>query len=141
MLYTSILNSLLFVYFDSSVVISHGQLHFNSFSVTQVRPTCDGSSGNSVHSSFSKGGNAVLSDRYGKWGLCHIRYVLAITFPWLCSHSPELVFKFPYFLINFSLHPPPAFCPSSNFELAFEGNKSDAQDENSSMSRKSYFLR
>ncbi|KAL0325941.1 UNVERIFIED_CONTAM: Serine/threonine-protein kinase STY46 [Sesamum radiatum] len=39
-----------------------------------------------------------------------------------------------------SLHPPPAFGLSSNFELAFEGNTSDAQDGNSSISRKSHFL-
>ncbi|KAK4390857.1 Serine/threonine-protein kinase STY46 [Sesamum angolense] len=38
------------------------------------------------------------------------------------------------------LHPPPAFGLSSNFELAFEGNTSDAQDGNSSISRKSHFL-
>ncbi|KAI3464760.1 hypothetical protein Pfo_021423 [Paulownia fortunei] len=40
-----------------------------------------------------------------------------------------------------SLHPPPAFGLSSNFELVFEGNKSDAQDGNSSVSRNSHFLR
>ncbi|KAL0351701.1 UNVERIFIED_CONTAM: Serine/threonine-protein kinase STY46 [Sesamum calycinum] len=39
-----------------------------------------------------------------------------------------------------SLHPPPAFGLSSNFEIAFEGNTSDAQDGNSSISRKSHFL-
>ncbi|KAK4429446.1 Serine/threonine-protein kinase STY46 [Sesamum alatum] len=39
-----------------------------------------------------------------------------------------------------TLHPPPAFGLSSNFELVFEGNKSDAQDGNSSLSRKSHFL-
>ncbi|KAL2250033.1 UNVERIFIED_CONTAM: Serine/threonine-protein kinase STY46 [Sesamum indicum] len=38
------------------------------------------------------------------------------------------------------LHPSPAFGLSSNFELAFEGNTSDAQDGNSSISRKSHFL-
>ncbi|KAH6799880.1 ACT-like protein tyrosine kinase family protein [Perilla frutescens var. hirtella] len=71
--------------------------------LVQVRPTCDGNSGSSVHSSFTRGGNALLSD---------------------------------------SLHPPPAFGPSSSdFELAFEGNKYDAQDENSPVSRKSYFSR
>ncbi|XP_057796966.1 serine/threonine-protein kinase STY46-like isoform X2 [Salvia miltiorrhiza] len=70
--------------------------------LVQVRPTADGNSGNTVHSSFTKGGNALLSD---------------------------------------SVHPPPAFGPSANFELAFEGNESNAQDENSSVSRKSYFLR
>ncbi|KAL0438352.1 UNVERIFIED_CONTAM: Serine/threonine-protein kinase STY46 [Sesamum latifolium] len=37
-----------------------------------------------------------------------------------------------------TLHPPPAFGLSSNFELAFEGNTSDAQD--GSISRKSHFL-
>ncbi|KAG8378000.1 hypothetical protein BUALT_Bualt08G0092600 [Buddleja alternifolia] len=40
-----------------------------------------------------------------------------------------------------SLPPPPAFGPSSNFELAFDGNKSDVHDGNSSVSRKSHFLR
>ncbi|KAG6390622.1 hypothetical protein SASPL_148360 [Salvia splendens] len=67
-----------------------------------VRPTCDGNSGNTVHSSFTKGGNALLSD---------------------------------------SVHCPPAFGPSENFELAFEANESNAQDDNSSVSRKSYLLR
>ncbi|XP_047976156.1 serine/threonine-protein kinase STY46-like isoform X2 [Salvia hispanica] len=70
--------------------------------LVQVRPNCDGNSGNTVHSSFSKGGNTLLLD---------------------------------------SIHPPPAFGPSANFELANEGDESDAQDENSSVSRKSFFLR
>ncbi|XP_042032872.1 serine/threonine-protein kinase STY46-like [Salvia splendens] len=70
--------------------------------LVQVRPTCDGNSGNTVHSSFTKGGNALLSD---------------------------------------SVHCPPAFGPSENFELAFEANESNAQDDNSSVSRKSYLLR
>ncbi|KAL1542858.1 Serine/threonine-protein kinase sty46 [Salvia divinorum] len=70
--------------------------------LVQVRPTCDGNSGNTVHSSFSKGGNGLPLD---------------------------------------SIHPPPAFGASANFELAYEGNESDAQDENSSVSRKSFSLR
>ncbi|KAL1533382.1 serine/threonine-protein kinase STY46-like [Salvia divinorum] len=72
--------------------------------LVQVRPTCDGNSGNTVHSSFTKGGNALLSD---------------------------------------SIQCPPAFGPSANFELAFEleANESNAQDENSFVSRNSYILR
>ncbi|XP_047959594.1 serine/threonine-protein kinase STY8-like isoform X2 [Salvia hispanica] len=66
----------------------------------QGRPTCDGNSGNTVHSSFTKGGNALLSDSV-----------------------------------------PPVFGPSENFELAFKANESNAQDDNSSVSRKSYLLR
>ncbi|KAL3845361.1 hypothetical protein ACJIZ3_002764 [Penstemon smallii] len=37
------------------------------------------------------------------------------------------------------LHPPPAFGPS--YEIEFEANKSDTQNGNSSVSRKSHFLR
>ncbi|KAK6131333.1 hypothetical protein DH2020_034936 [Rehmannia glutinosa] len=65
--------------------------------LVQVRPVSDGNHSNSVHSSFTEGGDALQQE---------------------------------------SLHPPPAFGLSSNFELAH-----DAQDGNSSLSRKSHFLR
>ncbi|KAL8514838.1 hypothetical protein ACS0TY_013796 [Phlomoides rotata] len=65
--------------------------------LVQVRLTCDGNPGNSVHSSFNNEQD--------------------------------------------SLPPQPAFGSSSKYELAFEGHKSDPQDENNSVSRQSHFLR
>lgn len=67
----------------------------------QVRPSCDGNLGNSVHSSFTKGGDALQPDRYDKWGLNYIKYVLRSYFSltkYLYYHCVEHVFKFPYLL-------------------------------------------